>query len=1177
MDNVNIFAFSDPKTNINSYLECTSEKVKKLNYSYRIKKYALELPETEKIKSVYVSIQDEKKEILDLLHDINTQKDSIAKDKNIPAKQKKDAIQKLGKNFRELCKLSNKLDKIEGNTTIKLNTILNKEKLEMEGLVSSKAYSSPNSIYTSLSAKLEEAIEIYKHKIKELMVIDSNDKHQLLANYFLIMSDNPLLKMDSQINNLFDSLLLMQYIDTEKLKDYFETHHSPSPIVFIEYLLTKTLSPSEIKNIKLEALENVLADPICIKGKASMSLLKAAEILQQATFNQLQSKWENTFPAFKAAMNFFQKTPDKNLLKEDEKELALQSLCKDPEINAIYAFLSNYYAQLNAAIEQKTDLLIHFLNENKAINFAGGIDDTFIKQIADKTKPPTEAELIFLIFIEQLLCNPLEPQIPTKDLMQEILIRAPAREENAEISLANFASFVFELNNAFEKLSQNETDVIGAGAKLEKGMLNFIEAKILQYPDQMKVYEIKYSGLQKIRQPLDNSIKPILISGGGPTGLMRGLVLALQEKPFLLLEQREPPNVREQKGKIRPNIILFGTDEALEMSLLNFFRVTNLLAANQGASFDHLNPGYMETKIWALECAMNDLLNQLRPDCIHYLSSIESLEKNENERMQVNVKMTDMNSEPFIKTIEPSMLIVAEGAHSSTSELLGIEKIPLSKTTKIILGIFKEPETPKSALHQIGFKITKGIRGAASVGALKVHSLISENDTGGAFFHFRVAHQDYVVSGQKEQEHAEIRNLEITIAQLKKEYDLTPTAEAKQRLEIAEKSLETYFRAKAESTHLITNFSLSTIKPATHRLKEMEYEKSLQVPVSLSKAKTPLVIVGKTPCIIRGDTLSTTDPVAGYGAKTGIASVMADLWLFAPTQKNAMEAPLLAFSYFVEKSNQFQDRAIRTGFSWRADYRGGTEYLSYYLDYAIQDHALTEEQSLSLERTYQKARLISKNVPAAQVEPLSEEEHENLVQLRKSLPLNILESLVKGNFMNATIATRIGNQLNAHSHGALTPAELSRNLTVIMNGELSDNEIKNLIKETIPAYSNYFYNNYGIVLNEKQLDEIQSVLRGKKTLENKKKQLKSVFSKFSETTSPVRAFRNKVYLNQTEINLVKQGIVEVLNPKGHIPLQQTKAIQSLASKFTSMQHPAGWALEVCRAIDFIQENMQPKK
>ncbi len=179
----------------------------------------------------------------------------------------------------------------------------------------------------------------------------------------------------------------------------------------------------------------------------------------------------------------------------------------------------------------------------------------------------------------------------------------------------------------------------------------------------------------------------VVVVGAGPAGLVRAIYSLLNGNPTLIIEKRS------QNAPARENALLL--EKSVVVNVLIELGIYEYLIENQ-----LVHPSAMPLKlivrICDLEKAMKAVIDRLSPnkDIVVFNAEVQKIEVIENKaRLTIHKRDTPTGK----ITLTPDLLVIADGAHSSTSRLLGIQRICVAPKICFLAAIFE-----KAPLWKIG-------------------------------------------------------------------------------------------------------------------------------------------------------------------------------------------------------------------------------------------------------------------------------------------------------------------------------------------------------------------------------------------------------------------------------------------------------------------------------------------
>lgn len=470
-------------------------------------------------------------------------------------------------------------------------------------------------------------------------------------------------------------------------------------------------------------------------------------------------------------------------------------------------------------------------------------------------------------------------------------------------------------------------------------------------------FHLQLEYLKKLKNYLPTAKSdPIVIIGAGPAGLMRGLLAALHNIPFVIIEKRP-----ETKGRSRDNIINFGT-MIQEIQLLEMFGIFSLADGNGQMV---IKQAKKEISLDDLESCLKLVLNELQPNSILYERSMTSLEVSEDSlKVQIGERQ-----------ITPSMVIDCSGTNSPFLEAVGVQKQKLSKPTDAIIAFFEDEDCDDK------IKYEKKVIKEASQQRL---AMIPQNlKRLGIMLRNKV---DYLGSSLSPAELSFLRN---RIKFLESSKFLPDNEKCKNGISANVKFMQEW--VENEMTPLRENIDLilTSQAPGSYKPIYRKFRSGNIIHLPLYKAESPYALISGVPVIFAGDAQQTVDPSIGKGASKAMATAYSDLFLmnfvggvkFNSSQMVLWKAKI--DSSGTELNVESFSNRIQYGFPNNA-------FPTYYLDLAIEYGLIgweTRDQIIDLTEE------IRKNIQ----EGLSNS-FDKLIVLRKT----IIEEFIKKNTSELT-------------------------------------------------------------------------------------------------------------------------------------------------------------------------------
>ncbi len=196
----------------------------------------------------------------------------------------------------------------------------------------------------------------------------------------------------------------------------------------------------------------------------------------------------------------------------------------------------------------------------------------------------------------------------------------------------------------------------------------------------------------------------VLITGGGPGGLMTALLSMMQGHPVTLLE------ARGENDKMRQNIVALGKEADVaqepmleqmagskgtmpaDIKLLDFFGVTDGL--KEAGKSTEMADGVLQVKIEDVQKELLQTAKDIAEEgqfSVHYNASVEALVQGEDGKPAIVYRVGDQQV-----TCQPAITYVMEGYRATTRDLLGIDVIKESKVARMGFSFYEVHEAKTS-------------------------------------------------------------------------------------------------------------------------------------------------------------------------------------------------------------------------------------------------------------------------------------------------------------------------------------------------------------------------------------------------------------------------------------------------------------------------------------------------
>ncbi len=360
--------------------------------------------------------------------------------------------------------------------------------------------------------------------------------------------------------------------------------------------------------------------------------------------------------------------------------------------------------------------------------------------------------------------------------------------------------------------------------------------------------------LHQTRLLREKKEKKIAIIGAGPAGLMRGLLAIYLRFEIKIIEKR---NASYSQTEGRPNILLLGHHVPDDLYPLVYFGVFDRLIL-EGVIKKSEYAGF-EVAICDLERAMAEIVKELQPDAL--IPSVDNLQIKSHALEKTTLFYQE-------ESFSADLVILCDGAKSVVGKQLGLTQTILSKKMNAPIGFFSPEENLFSqTIHTVLAASSLAFSGLSSwMTTQSSQEVIKTIRKKGILFRNKTL--DYV-------------GIPLT------------TEEAAFLKALPKEEREKILAGKLQSHHREMDLALSIFNPVHHVVRAGRLIEQRLVPIQLKKGETPVFTMGKSVFLVRGDAHGTTHPAAGYGAKTALSSLSADLQLLLFFEKGGANPILL--------------------------------------------------------------------------------------------------------------------------------------------------------------------------------------------------------------------------------------------------------------------------------------------
>ncbi len=198
-----------------------------------------------------------------------------------------------------------------------------------------------------------------------------------------------------------------------------------------------------------------------------------------------------------------------------------------------------------------------------------------------------------------------------------------------------------------------------------------------------RIEGLRYYRANQIETNPTAPTKQVLVSGGGPAGLMHAISACLQGYKVRVLEKRG--EVRDR----RPQIVALKHDSVAVLSTLGVLDILEREGKIVRPPVE--TPGDQEhtqspllVSIGDLEMALEAVLREIDPTAtISYGCHLGDRHDGADHTFTIDIKN---NREEVVETLSPDFLFIAEGKHSSTAESFGFRRVEVMPPIYAIAG-----------------------------------------------------------------------------------------------------------------------------------------------------------------------------------------------------------------------------------------------------------------------------------------------------------------------------------------------------------------------------------------------------------------------------------------------------------------------------------------------------------
>lgn len=444
--------------------------------------------------------------------------------------------------------------------------------------------------------------------------------------------------------------------------------------------------------------------------------------------------------------------------------------------------------------------------------------------------------------------------------------------------------------------------------------------------------ELKFSRREALKQ---NHNKPsVVILGAGPAGLIRAIYTLLNGNPVVVIEKRSESDNR------RENAVALMVDT---VEILQYLGVYQYML-EKGLIFPFTGHR-LNVRLKDLEEAMKAVISELKLDneplLIHYDSQIRKIVSNPDDKADLII-VTGAGIRTQLNAID--LLIVAEGAHSTTNEMdLDNRRISYLSSLPVISAFFKDDRPNISSASTFFQYFGKSLVNTASAtyyysillfqGIFNgEHPLNKQRRIGGSVV-LPTPGQNYLGCGLSEKESKKMMDIceklkdaeTALIIATEENLTLAELTSLQQKVIAAKKERDDYLEYWSGLSFCFAN-AISVFKFIHSRGKEplqlaswLPFDHAAIAEIGANKSTKLSGLIHKTIYLLAGDTLATVDPTTGLGCNTAIDSLSAfHKFLAGLNQKHDVAELLNDYNY---SSNFDIDEGFRASQRMRSLYR----------------------------------------------------------------------------------------------------------------------------------------------------------------------------------------------------------------------------------------------------------------
>lgn len=382
----------------------------------------------------------------------------------------------------------------------------------------------------------------------------------------------------------------------------------------------------------------------------------------------------------------------------------------------------------------------------------------------------------------------------------------------------------------------------------------------------------------------------VVISGGGPAGLIRGICALINGNPTTIIEKRaELDNGRE-------NTVALDKES---LNVLCFYGVHQYLDENK--LILPFNGEYLPVRLKDLERAMKVVIAELTSvPIIQYDSQVEQIndadvQSSQNAKINLIYKSA-VGQKTQLDAID--VLVVAEGAHSYTNEhLLHNHRIAVLPLVPVISAIYKDDRPSISGLSTFLQYIGKTLASTATSVYYYTIFTFKFIFQGENFFNLqrrlagslilKTPGQNYLGVGLSREESDKMMQLcqvledaKAALEEARNQNTSSPDrlTQLQKNVDDAQKNQDSYLRYWTGLAFCFANvlnvFRFIYGETPLHLASRLPLDHVSVTKIGADRSSAYSGTIGRTSYLIAGDTLATVDPTTGLGCTTAIKTVI---------------------------------------------------------------------------------------------------------------------------------------------------------------------------------------------------------------------------------------------------------------------------------------------------------------